>query len=147
MTRTSQRTRKRPTGEDEEDSVSLDLNAVRAVDLNAARAARREAQKKAPEVILDEATFTMPIEMPFAVVEKLGDMAEAQQAGNNAAVAAAVMGVIRILFGDQYDEFMKHRPSMGDLEVLLDGLLREYGFNDSGESQASESSSANTSTP
>ncbi len=112
-----------------------------AVDLDAAKAARREAKGEGPTVVFGGETFTLPVEMPFEIVEELGRL---QSAGEDGALAGqAVLSVVRLLLGEQYKAFMAHRPSMDDLTELANGAMREYGTG-RGESLASKRSSGNT---
>lgn len=95
------------------------------IDLDAARAARLEA--------LDERYFTfkaerfeLPAECPFECIEaatRLGG-------GDNEALGDFMRG----LLGDEgYDRFRAHRPSIADLEFLVESLLVEYGVQGEGE--------------
>lgn len=113
-----------------------------AIDLDAARAARREAKGEAPTVTFGGATYTLPIEMPFEIVEELGRLRAAD--GDGSVAGQAVLAVVRLLVGDQYEAFMAHHPSMDDLTELAQGAMREYGVGP-GESPASQRPSPSTS--
>jgi hypothetical protein len=107
------------------------------VDLDAARAARREAKQEAPTVRFGGEDFLLPIELPFEVIEALGPLAEAQNAEDGSAAADAVLSVVKGLLGDAYESFRAHQPSTEDLGALIEGVLKEYGFADTGESSGS----------
>lgn len=96
------------------------------VDLDAKRAARREARGDNPRVSLGGREYELVGEMPLALVEKLtsGDMA----------------GAVELLLADAADieDFMSHRPTVNDLEVIAE----LYGAGGLGESSASKRSSA-----
>lgn len=96
------------------------------IDLDAAKAARREAKAESLAVIFGGTEYALPEELPFEVVEKLAELADAQ--GNNAQVARVIMDIVRLLLGNRIDEFMAQSPSMADLEVLFEGAMAEYGF-------------------
>lgn len=114
------------------------------VDLDAARAARREAKNEAPKVTFGGREFVMPIEMPFGVVVCLGRMAEAETAKDNGSISAIIVEILKLLLGDEYDAFMALGPSEKDITALVNGIVTEYGFADSGERRASPSSSKRT---
>lgn len=99
-----------------------------SIDLNKARAARREANKEAPEVVIGDQKFVLPVEMPFAVTEHLAVLKDAEERKENALVATAILNILRVLFGADYEAFMEQAPSMQDLEVLLEQLMAEYGI-------------------
>lgn len=104
-----------------------------SIDVNAARAARREATQAGPEVVIGDSKFVLPVEMPFEVTEHLATLKQAEQAKDNSLISGAILSVLRVLFGDQYEEFMKEQPSMQDIEVLLEGLMEEYGMAEKGD--------------
>lgn len=109
-----------------------------AIDLDAARAARKEGKGEPPEVIFGGATYTLPVEMPFEIVEQLALLQNAN--GDDASAAEPVLAVVHLLLGDQYEAFMANHPSMDDLTALAKGAMQEYGVGP-GESQASRRSS------
>lgn len=126
------------------------------IDLDKARAARREAAGEAPTFVLDEREFALPAEMPFEVIEKVGEIraaavidpktgepeldADGEPRMDATIVAGAILGMFKIMLGDaEYAAFMQLRPSMDDLSALFDGVMAEYGVTP-GESQASTSS-------
>lgn len=109
------------------------------MNLDEARAARREAEKEAPTVTVNGETFTLPVELPLAVTLHLNDLSEAQEGKDNTAALDAVGGVLRALFGKDYEKFMQvSQLAMDDMEDLLNGIVKEYGFEDTGEAPASE---------
>jgi hypothetical protein len=107
------------------------------VDLDAARAARREAKGEDIIVRFGGNDFTMPPELPFEVVEVLGDI---RDAGEDAPrMANAIFQMFQILLGDQFETFKAARPSMDDLNAMLEGVMAEYGVT-LGEQEASADS-------
>jgi hypothetical protein len=97
------------------------------INLDAAKAARREAKKEAPTVTFGGQDFVLPIELPFAAVEAIASIQEAQAANDGAGTSKGILAVVRVLLGDDYSAFMSHRPSMEDVEALFDGVMEEYG--------------------
>lgn len=109
------------------------------IDLDAARAARREANAEAIVVTLDGDDFSMPPEMPFEVIEKLGPLREVPE-DKAPEAAAALLDLFKSLIGENdFKRFMTHRPSLDDLKELLTGVLKEYGVT-LGEAPASPTS-------
>jgi|SRR4051794_6323357 hypothetical protein len=106
-------------------------------DLDAARAARAEANGNAPTVKFGGKVFELPVEMPFGIVEAVNQMQAAQQNGDGYKVTLALSSIARDLFGDRYQEFLEFRPSMLDMQALLENVAPMYGMTP-GESQASE---------
>jgi hypothetical protein len=110
------------------------------MNLDEARAARREAEKKGPTITVEDVVFQLPVELPLSVTLWLNDLSEAQEADDNAAAVKAVGGVLRGLFGKDYNRFMEvSQIAMEDMEDLLNGIVKDYGFSDQGEAPASES--------
>ena len=95
------------------------------VDLDAARkqreAANREAKKLGPVVILDKKKYTLPIEMPYEVLEALRGLRGDDAAGALADVCEA------LLVPEVYTKFKESRPSIDDMQVLVKGVMEEYG--------------------
>ena len=89
-------------------------------------------------MILGGHTFVLPYEMPLEASLRLADRHD------EASSAKAIMGVLEVLLGDQMEAFMANDLSGDDLEAFLEGVLPLYGVS-AGESQASGSSSSNTS--
>lgn len=112
------------------------------VDLDAARAARREAQKQQPQVVLGGHTYVLPYELPLEASLRLAEMPR-----DETSAAKAIMEIVKVLLGDQMEAFMANDLSGDDLEAFLKGILPLYGFGDVGESSASESSSPKASRP
>lgn len=111
-----------------------------SINLDSARAARRESGKEAPTVVFGKKTYTLPVELPFPVVQQFTAMAGDRLKGDAVAVNAALESIFRNLFGQkQYEQFMAAGPSLDDLTELLQGLAAEYGVTQ-GESSASEDS-------
>ena len=112
------------------------------VNLDAARAARSEAQGEHPTVTLGGQVFELPVELPFAVVEMVGELAGAAATTddpNAGAEAATIIGrIARALFGTRYQDFIDLGPSLADINAVLEGIAPLYGLG-LGESQASES--------
>lgn len=117
--------------------MSNQTSTPSGVDLDALRAARREANKEAPAVTLGGQRFELPIELPLGAVAALGRMFSHED--DPGILGEETLNVVRELLGDQYDDFMSHRPSMEDLEAMLNAVMPEYGFETPGESPASES--------
>lgn len=108
-----------------------------AIDMDAAR---RERQGKAPVVKLGGKKYTLPKELPYQAVEHMASLAKAQASDDGPGVAQAIDGLLGMLLGDRAAEFIAHGLSTQDLEVLFEGVVREYGFGSPGESSASASS-------
>jgi hypothetical protein len=107
------------------------------VDLDKARAARAEANGEAPTVTFGGEVFTLPVEMPFGIIERVGDMTKAQEQQDGLELAAILSDISRMLFGERFEEFNALQPSMVDMQVLLDSVVPLYGATP-GESAASE---------
>ena len=99
--------------------------APRTINLDAARAARAEASREPVTLTLDGKDITLPIELPadFALKASEGDL----------------RGAVVALLGDDADWFFGLRPSMDDLNALVEGAGQAYGMRE-GESAASPSS-------
>jgi hypothetical protein len=108
------------------------------LNINEARAARAEAKGEAPVVEIDDETFTMPIELPIDVAVAIGRLSKASASEDNDEAVGALLDIVKALFGDAYDSFMAHRPSVQDIEFLMNGLVEQYGMS-TGEAEASES--------
>ena len=122
--------------------MGINLDIARA-----ARAAKREAKKKAPTVTFGGRHFTLPTELPFEVLQCMVALSKAQSNSDDAGAMTAIVATIRALLGDQHDAFMALRPSMEDLEALVNGAIPEYGIASPGESSASAGSSKSRSRP
>lgn len=106
-------------------------------DLDAARAARAEQNGEHPTVKFGGKVFTLPVEMPYTIVESINEMNAAQIAGDGYTVTLKLSAIAKDLFGEQYQEFLEFRPSMLDMSALLENVAPLYGLS-AGESQASE---------
>jgi len=97
----------------------------RVVDLNAARAARMETEQEPVTILIADAEFTLPVELPadYALLAMGGDL----------------RGAVQALLGDDADRFFETRPSLPDLEALIEGVNGAYGVAE-GDSPASASS-------
>lgn len=94
------------------------------------RAARREAKGEGPTVTFLGESFSLPVEMPWAVV----DAADSEDYGP----------AVRALFGEDFARAMALQPSVQDITELLEGLPALYAVS-LGESSASGASSKATS--
>lgn len=108
------------------------------VDLDVARIARAEKRGESPTVKFRGETFELPDELPFEIVDGIGQLGTAQKGNDGARAAEIVADIARSLFCDRYEEFLKLGPSMADVAALLDGVVAAYGTS-LGESEASES--------
>jgi hypothetical protein len=93
----------------------------RVIDLDAARAARAEANAEAPVVRFGGVDYTLPVELPWAMVE-------AAASGD----AGGLVTAVKLLLGDQWETFESAQPSIGDLRILVEGVAELYGV-DSGK--------------
>jgi hypothetical protein len=109
------------------------------VDLDAAATARREVKKDAPEVKFKGETFSLPVELPYDVPEALAEVAAATERKDDNAITVAISYALTALLGDDYAKFRELKPSMEDVQALLEGVLGEYGFASPGEAPASSS--------
>lgn len=110
------------------------------IDLDKLSAARRESGKEQPTVKFGGIVFTLPHEMPFAVVEAVHVMslADADNPDDSASSANAMTGIARALFGTRYKEFLELGASTEDVNELLGHIAEAYAVSP-GESEASES--------
>jgi hypothetical protein len=110
------------------------------IDLDALAAIRREAAGKNPTVKFGGKTFKLPVEMPFAVVEAVGQISSADDDDQkNLIMSRLMVELAQALFGDRYKEFLGLHPSTNDVTALVENISIAYGT-DSGESQASGTS-------
>ena len=88
-------------------------------DLDAARAARREAAGEGFRFKWGKKVYECPPakEWPMTVTAMLSD-------GELNGALEAILG------GKQYESFMKHEPSMGDIEDLMGALAKFSGVGD-----------------
>ena len=106
------------------------------LDLDAIRAAEREQHREPPTIVLGGVRWTLPVEMPFPIVEALGRLDRTKGHAANLLIEE----IFRGLLGEQYAPFMRENPSVLDMAVLVEHLPELYGV-PSGESTASGSSS------
>lgn len=92
-----------------------------AIDLDKARAARRAEIGECPTIILDGESYSLPVEMPYEVLESLGGLR-----GGEEEAAAALIFMTQALLGPQY-EAIKSKLSVDDLKFLIEGAMAEYG--------------------
>ena len=110
---------------------------TKEIDLDALAAVRREAAGENPTVKYGGKTFELPVEMPFAVVEAVGKINEAEDdEARNVVMSQLMVDLAKALFGDRYKEFLGLHPSTNDVTALVENISVVYGT-DSGESQAS----------
>lgn len=85
----------------------------RVIDLDQARAARAEAGQEPVVLTFGGRDFQLPPEIPadFAIFGAEGKLREA----------------VASLFGDSADEFFALRPSMPDIDALVDAAAKVYG--------------------
>lgn len=94
---------------------------ARIIDLDAARAARAEAEQEAPVIRFGGKDFTLPVELPWAVVE-----AASSQDTNS------IIGSVKSLLGEQWSEFDKLGVSVEDMKTLIESIAGVYAT-DQGE--------------
>lgn len=98
------------------------------IDLDQARqareAARKEAEEKGPIVMISGEELELAPEMPYEVLEAFKGMKEEETAG------AAMAEIVEAMLGEHYPKFraMKPPPTLTDVEVLVAGLMSEYGI-------------------
>jgi hypothetical protein len=91
---------------------------MRSIDLDAARAARAETVGEKPTVRFGGHDWTLPAELPWAVVEaSSGEM-------------AALINAMEALLGDQWTEFHKLNPTVSDMTTLIEAIPGLYGLDD-----------------
>lgn len=123
-----------------------------SIDLDAARAARREANGSAPQVRFGGRDFVLPVEPPWEL-SQVGLRLEASATARE--TNAAMLDLLRVLFRDQFDDFLALGPSSTDLTVLIEGdeklgvqgVVEVYGLGNSRASQRSRKSSKAISRP
>lgn len=98
------------------------------IDLDKARevreAARREAEERGPVVKISGKEIELEPELPYEVLEAFKGMKDEMTAGG------ALAGIVEALLGEHYTEFkaMDPPPSLDDVQVLVAGLMAEYGI-------------------
>jgi len=100
------------------------------IDLDKIAAARRETKGELPIVKFGGEDFTLPPEMPFAVIEAVGKIrADENGEVDNSVVAESMGDIARALFGKKYRRFLDLGPSAEDISALLQNLPPLYGMN------------------
>ena len=64
-------------------------------------------------------------------------MQAAQEKGDGYTVTKMLSAIAKDLFGDRFEEFLAFKPSMLDMQALLENVAPMYGLT-TGESVASE---------
>lgn len=88
----------------------------RIIDLDAARAARAEAKKEAPIIRFGGVDYTLPIELPWRIVEAASTQDTLQ-----------IVSAIKSLLGDQWEKFEANGVSASDMTVLIEQIASIYG--------------------
>lgn len=89
----------------------------RVIDLDAARAARAEANAEPPVVRFGGVDYTLPVELPWAMVEAA--------AGGD---ANGLVSAVKLLLGNQWAAFDAHSPSVADMRTLIEHVATLYGI-------------------
>lgn len=114
--------------------------AERYADLDARRAARAEALGEAPTFRLGGQTFTLPVEMPMALLESVARISGEATGG---ALVAAVLPALEIILGpEQWVTFVEVRPSLEDVVEVADFLFTAYAVDPQTPSASKPSSRA-----
>lgn len=92
------------------------------IDLDKARAARREAEKEAPQLTVEGKVYDLPVYLPYEVLESIRGLQ------NEDTAAEALVTLAEALLGDNYDE-VKKILEVEDLKDLVSGAMEEYGLN------------------
>lgn len=87
----------------------------RVIDLDAARAARAEANKSAPVVKFGGVEYTLPVELPWRIVEAASTQDTVQ-----------IVNAIKELLGDQWESFEANGVSAADMTVLVEQIASIY---------------------
>lgn len=126
------------------------ISPANVLDLDEVKAARTEAVGGGYEVRFGGESFHLPAEIPADVVDRLLDLqvvtddldpeAETMTTEQQKALHEALISLAVVLLGEeQWQAFSKHRPSLEDIQALVDGVLTLYGMKP-GESGASAES-------
>ena len=118
----------------------IDLNAERAK-----RAAATEAGAKPILVELENAVYTLPVEMPVGITDALAPLTEIEQNKVTPAHLKHVYEAMIMLFGEEQWADFRRRASMQDTLVLIEAVFEQYGVS-LGELAGSISSSVATTT-
>jgi hypothetical protein len=87
----------------------------RVIDLDAAKAARAEAKQEAPVIKFNGAEYTLPIELPWRVVEAASSSDTVQ-----------IINAVKSLLGDQWEDFEKNNISAADMLLLIENIAKIY---------------------
>jgi hypothetical protein len=87
----------------------------RIIDLDAARAARAEAQLDAPVVRFNGKDYTLPVELPWSIVEA----ATSQD-------SVKIIAAVKTLLGEQWNDFQEANVSVADMTVLIESISQLY---------------------
>jgi len=98
------------------------------IDLDKLAAARREAVAECPVVRFGGVDFTLPPEMPFAVIEAVGRLQVEDEDQRNSALAESMGDIAHALFGKDYRKFLDMGPSIPDITALLESVPAAYGM-------------------
>lgn len=85
------------------------------LNLDAARAARREKSGEVPQFVFGGETFTLPVELPFTILIEMG------KGEDGPAV------ILEKLLDKQWNNFLKHGPTVPDIEELFEYVNKVYG--------------------
>jgi hypothetical protein len=87
----------------------------RVIDLDAARAARAEAKAEAPIVKFGGVEYTLPVELPWSIVEA----ASTQNTTD-------VVNAVKSLLGSQWSSFEATGVSVADMTTLIENVATVY---------------------
>lgn len=97
-------------------------------DLDAARAARREAGGKAVSFTFGGERFDLPVEMPLEALDVIASLPENLDAITPQEGAAMMVPVMKAMLGpDEWQRFVRHRPTVEDVTTLAEHLWSAYG--------------------
>ena len=111
----------------------------REINLDVLEAQDREAQKTAPTLKFKGKAFTLPVELPWAVVESYGELMEIPEEERTGAAVGQMIRVVKAMLGDSYDDFAALNPTAKNVNALIGEVFALYGTS-SGESLASGNS-------
>lgn len=107
------------------------------INLDAARAARVEAGETKHTVRFGGKKFVLPSELPIEFMVALGE-------STTRGWPALIEG-LRLLLDGQFDDFYALHPTADDMEVLSEGIAKQYLGTDLPNSSTSGASSKRTS--
>lgn len=90
--------------------------SARIIDLDAARVARSEATGEPPVVRFGGVDYTLPVELPWAIVEAASSQDSTQ-----------IVNAVKSLLGEQWAAFEQTGVSVGDMQTLIENVARVYG--------------------